>query len=138
MTAPLKAQMQFVPIEHEPHGVFENNNNYISVRGDTNFGPCILERSFYIYKGFAEHLGHKTKYKSLSARAVHCKQQGLHCCFRNWMSKFNQRQRQDDLMDYVCLTKVECTFLYRAIKHFPDKLARSRQICKVHKVPWKI
>ena len=56
-------------IEH-----LKNNNIYIVVHGDKNLGPCILERSFYIYKGFAEHLGNETNYKPLSARAVHCKQ----------------------------------------------------------------
>ena len=102
----------------------KNNTIYIVVYGDKNLGPCILERLSYIYNGFAKHLGNETNYKPLSARAVHCKQQGLQYLFRNWMSKFKQRQRQDDPVDYVCLTKAECTFLYRAIKYFPDKLAR--------------
>ena len=116
----------------------KNNNIYIVVHGDKNLGPCILERSFYIYKGFAEHLGNETNYKPLSARAVHCKQRGLQYLFRDWMSKFKQRQRQDDPVDYICLTKSEFTFLYRAIKYYPDKLARFRQMCKIHKVPWKM
>ena len=54
------------------------------------------------------------------------------------MSKFKQRQRQDDPVEYICLTKAEFTFLYRAIKFYPDKLARFRQMCKIHKVPWKM
>ena len=94
----------------------KNNNIYSVVHGDKNLGPCILEHSFYIYKGFAEHLGNKTNYKPLSARTVHCKQRGLQYLFRNWMSKFKHRHRQDDPVEYVCLTKAECTFLYRAIK----------------------
>ena len=94
----------------------KNNTIYIVVHGDKNLGPCILERSFYIYKGFAKHLGNKTNYKPLSARAVHCKQRGLQYLFRNWMFKFKHRQRQDDPVECICLTKAECTFLYRAIK----------------------
>ena len=48
----------------------KNNNIYIVVHSDKNLGPCILERLFYIYKGFAEHLGNTTNYKPLSATAA--------------------------------------------------------------------
>ena len=54
------------------------------------------------------------------------------------MSKFKQQQHQDDPVNYVCLTKVDYTFLYRAIKYFPDKLVCFQQMCKMHMVPWKM
>jgi hypothetical protein len=114
------------------------NNIYIVVHGDKNPGPCILERSFCIYKGFDEHLGNETNYKPLSARASHCRQRGLHYIFRDRISKYKQRERHEDPVDYICLSKSETTFLYRAIKYFPDKSVRFRQTCKIHKVPWKM
>ena len=108
------------------------------MHGDKNLGPYILEHSFYICKGFAEHLGNGTHYKPLVARPVHYKQHRLQYLFRNGMSKFKQQQHQDDPVNYVCLTKVDYTFLYRAIKYFPDKLSYFRQMCKIHKVLWKM
>ena len=39
---------------------------------------------------------------------------------------------------YVCISKAEQTFLTRAIQQYPDKLARFRMMCKIHKTPWKM
>ena len=35
----------------------KDHNDYIIVEGDKNLGPCILEKSYYIWRAFQEHLG---------------------------------------------------------------------------------
>ena len=133
-----KPKCNLSPLSLKLMEYLKNNNIFIVVHGDKNLGPCILERSFYIFKGFAEHLGNTTNYKALSATAARGRQRGLQYLFRDWLSKFRPRKPQDDPVDYICLSKAEFTFLYRAIQFYPDKLARFRQMCKIHKVPWKM
>ena len=102
----------------------KNNDIYIVVHGDKNLGPCILERNFYIFKGFAEHLGNTRNYKELSERQALGHQRGLQYCFRGWLSKYRLRSTWDEPVDYVCISAVEITFLSRALKFYSDKIAR--------------
>ena len=55
----------------------KDHDDSIVVEGDKNLGPCILERSRYILKGFKEHLGNARNYKQLSAHPVSGRQVGL-------------------------------------------------------------
>ena len=116
---------------------FKDHNDYIIVEGDKNLGPCILERSYYIWRAFKDHLGDINNYKQLTPNQAFCIQRGLQYKFRAWLSKFGYRRRWKKPPEYVTLSEAETTFLRRAIKKFPDKLARFRLTCKVHKTPWK-
>ena len=41
----------------------KDHNDYIVVEEDKNLGPCILDRSYYIYRALEDHLGNETNYK---------------------------------------------------------------------------
>ena len=116
----------------------KNNDHYIVIQGDKNLGPCILERELYIFKAFEEHLGNERNYKPLSEVAVKGRQRGLQYLFRDWISKYRPRLNHEKPTKYTCISKAEYTFLTRALKHYPDKLARFRMMAKVHKTPWKM
>ena len=113
----------------------KNHDYLIVVHGDKNLGSCILDRTFYIFKGFSEHLGNTRNYKELTKKWALCHQRGLKYQFQNWMSKYKPKEEPTD---YVTISEAEFTFLYRALKFYPGKLARFRQTCKVHKTPWKL
>ena len=112
----------------------KNNDDYIIVEGDKNLGPCILERSRYIHQEFREHLGNTCNYKQLSAQAASGQQNGLQYQLRKWIGHFRQRHEWEDPIIYVCISEAERVYLKRALEYYPDKLARYRQTCKVHKV----
>ena len=116
---------------------FKDNNDYIVVEGNKNLGPCILERSYYIWRAFQEHLGNTNNYKELIPNEAFCLQRGLQYKFRSWFFKFGFRLCWDKPPKHVTLSKAETTFLRRALQRFPDKLAYFRLACKVHKIPWK-
>ena len=116
----------------------KDNDIYIVIQGDKNLGPCIMERELYIYKAFEEHLGNESNYKPLSEVEIRGKQRGLQYIFRGWMSKYRPRLSFEKPAKYVCISKAEQTFLTRAIQQYPDKLARFRMMCKIHKTPWKM
>ena len=115
----------------------KDNNEYIVVQGDKNLGPCILERVYYIYKAFEEHLGNERNYRQLSLTAAQGRQRGLQYMLRDWISKCKPCLPHEKLTKYVCISNAEHIFLSRALKHYPDKLAWFRKMCKVHKSPWK-
>ena len=115
----------------------KDHNDYIVVEGDKNLGPCILDRSYYIYRAFKDHLGDETNYKVLSPKQAHCLQQGLLYKFREWLLKYGYRVHWYKQPDHTTISEPETTFLRRALQKFPRKLARFRLTCKVHKKPWK-
>ena len=49
----LKPRLNLSPLSFDLMQHLKNNDIYIVVHGDKNLGPCILERNFYIFKGFA-------------------------------------------------------------------------------------
>jgi hypothetical protein len=114
------------------------NDIYIVVHGDKNLGPCIIDRKFYIEKGCLEHLGNTTNYKELTKEGAFNRQRGLQIQMRKFISKYRPRHEQEDPADYTCISDAEDTFLRRAMKQAPDKLARFRMTAKVHKTPWKM
>ena len=44
----------------------KDHPDYIVVKGDKNFGSCVLERSYYTWKAFQEHLDYKESVRSSS------------------------------------------------------------------------
>ena len=112
----------------------KDNDLFIVVHGDKNLGPCILERNFYIYRGFAEHLGNTRNYKQLDATRARTVQRGLQYQFLRWLGKYRVRDRNEAPTDYVCLDTASTKYLKQAFERFPDKLARYRQLCKIHKI----
>ena len=71
----------------------KDHNDYIIVEGDKNLGPCILERSYYTWRAFHEHLGNANNYKELTPNEAFCIQRGLQYKFRAWLSKYGYRRR---------------------------------------------
>ena len=57
--------------------------------------------------------------------------------FWRWFSKYQAPQRGQSPKDWICFSSAEETFLARAGRRNPDKLARFRMSAKIHKVPWK-
>ena len=116
----------------------KDHDVYIVVQGDKNLGPCILERRLYIYRAFSEHLGNDRNYRQISKEGAFNCQRGLQYRLRAWISKYRQKEHWEPPVDNICISKAEYTFLIRALKYYPDKLARYRQTCKIHKTPWKM
>ena len=56
-----------------------------------------MERSFYIYKGFKEHLGNTRNYKQLSANRVGGRQMGLRYLLRDWIGRYQERNKWEYL-----------------------------------------
>ena len=71
----------------------KDNGDYIVVEGGKNLSTCILERSYYIWRAFQEHLGNTNNYKELTKNEAFCLQRGLQYKFRSWLSKFGFRLR---------------------------------------------
>ena len=94
-----------------------DNNEYIVVQGDKNLGPCILERVYYIYKAFEEHLGNERNYRQLSLTAAQGRQRGLQYMLRDWISKYKPRLPHEKPTKYVCISNAEYIFLSRALHH---------------------
>ena len=117
---------------------FKNNDTFIIVQGDKNLGPCILERKTYIYRACKEHLGNETNYQQLTAAQARAKYLSISYKFDAWLSKYRPRHEKEPPVDYVCISEAEVTFLRRAKRKNPDKLARFRCTAKVHKDPWKV
>ena len=105
------------------------NDLYIVIHGDKNLGPCILDRTVYIYRGCLEHLGNATNYRELTENETYLQIRKLSYWFDDWMLKY-QRLKQ--------LSRSEVTFLRRAKQNCGDQLARFRMTAKVHKTPWKM
>lgn len=87
----LKPQLNLSPLSFNLMQYLKNHDHLIVVQGDKNLGPCILDRTFYIFKGFSEHLGNTRNYKELTVKWAHCRQRGLQYQFRNWLSKYKPK-----------------------------------------------
>ena len=48
----LKPQLNLSPLSFNLMQYLKNHDHLIVVQGDKNLGPCILDRTFYIFKGF--------------------------------------------------------------------------------------
>ena len=96
---------------------FRQNDNYIVIDGDKHLGPCILDRSVYFQRGCKEHLGNKSNYRALTKEGALNRQRGLQIKLRYFISKFRPRDPHQESPDYVCISKVEDTFLRRALKN---------------------
>jgi hypothetical protein len=118
--------------------LLRDNDTYIVVHGDKNLGPCIIDRKYYIYRGCMEHLGNERNYKPLTEEGARNRQRGLQIRFRNFLTRYGPRGKNDEPVDYVCISDAEDTFLRRAIKQHAEQLAKFRMTAKVHKTPWKL
>ena len=116
----------------------KNHDIYIVVQGDKNLGPCILKCRLYIERTFSEHLGNDRNYRRITPLGAFNRQRGLQYRIRVWISKFRPRRQWEPPAEYTCISEAEITYLNRALKYYPDKLARFRQTCKIHKNPWKM
>lgn len=116
---------------------FKDHDDIIIIEGDKNLGPCILDRSHYIVRGCQEHLASTRNYRQLTSQQAMTHQRGLQIQFRDWLGKFRPRFEQESPVNYTTISDAEATFLRRAYKKFPDKLARFRMTAKVHKTPYK-
>ena len=116
---------------------FKDNDLYIVVQGDKNLGPCILDRKYYILRGCTEHLSNTSNYRQLSRAQADALQRGLMYRFWSWFNKYSPPTEHQPPKDWVCFSDAEVTFLGRAGRRNPDKIARFRMTAKVHKDPWK-
>ena len=51
-----------------------------------------------------------------------------------WLGKYQVREHYEVPTDYVCLDTAVTKYLKQAFEELPDKLARYRQLCKIHKI----
>ena len=116
---------------------FKDNDIYIIVAGDKNLGPCLLERDTYIYRAIKEHLGNQTNYRLLSEAEARARLSGLSYGFDSWVTKYRPRTEFEEPVEWTTISEAETTFLMRAKRRNPNKLARFRCTAKVHKTPWK-
>ena len=123
------------------------NDYYIVIQADKNLGPCILDRIIYVHRGCSEHLGNERNYKILSKQQAMNLQLSLRYKLEGFLRKFNwipehykeTGQAPDDFdPDMIGISNAEADYLNRAMKKYPDKLARFRMTMKVHKHPWKM
>ena len=73
----LKPQLILSPLSFDLMQHLKNHTMLIVVHGDKNLCPCILSRTFYIFKGFSEHLGNTRNHKEVSKHQVLYHQRGL-------------------------------------------------------------
>ena len=71
-----------------------------------------------------EHLGDQRVYKRISKQEAERRQQSLRLQLQLWLKDFE-----------LSLPENERTYLQRAIKKYPFKLARFRMMLKAHKIP---
>ena len=116
---------------------FKSSTNYIVVQADKNLGPCILDRRYYVYRACKEHLANQRNYRQLTKERAKVLHLGLKYQFEAWLFKFRPRTEQETPPRWTCIGEAEYTFLTRAYKKYPDKLARFRMTAKVHKTPYK-
>ena len=91
--------------------------------------------SDYIQRGRKEHLGNESNYRTLTKEGALNRQRGLQIKLRYFIFKYGPRDSHQEPPDYVCISKVENTFLRRALNKYPDRLARVWMTAKVHKTP---
>jgi hypothetical protein len=115
---------------------------YIVIPADKNLGPCIMDRVTYIRKGCSEHLGNAQQYQILTAQQATTKMKELHYKLSDFRTEFHYKPKLDmkkGLLPQVTpISDAEDTFLLRAVKRNPDKLARFRMTYKIHKDPPKM
>jgi sulfur relay (sulfurtransferase) DsrC/TusE family protein len=115
---------------------------YIVISADKNLGPCIMDRVIYIRKGCSEHLGNGRQYKILTAQEAKTKMTELHYKLSEFRTEFHYKPKLDmqkGLRPKVTpISDAEDTFLLRAVKRNPAKLARFRMTYKIHKDPPKM
>ena len=122
------------PLQFRAMRALNNHDTIAVIEADKNLGTCVIDRApGYIQPGISEHLGNERNYKQISSETAVRLQHQLRYRLQLWLGTYMLHKDFSER-----LKENEVVYLKRALKEYPDKIARFRMSMKVHKNPVKM